>query len=157
MPFDVAETHEIPASAVRVWAMVSDLPRMGEWSPENQGGRWVKGEGPSVGSEFRGRNRSGLRRWSTTARVVDAEPGRCFEMAITFAGFPVASWRYDFEEVPGGCLVTESWRDDRAGWQRFVGRVMGDHSGAHARQEMAATLAKLASAATTEPGARPTP
>ena len=127
--------------------MVSDLPRMSEWSPENQGGKWVRGDGPAVGAQFRGRNKSGLRRWSTTARVVDAEPGKSFEITITYAGFPVANWRYEFQDVPGGCLVTESWRDNRSGWQRVVGRVMGDHSGEHARQEMAATLANLASVA----------
>jgi len=127
--------------------MVADLPRMSEWSPENQGGRWVKGDGPVVGALFRGRNKNGLRRWSTTARVLDAEPGKSFEITVTFAGFPVANWRYEFEAVPGGSLVTESWRDNRSAWQRVVGGVMGDHSAAHARQEMAATLANLASVA----------
>lgn len=147
MPLPVAESRDIAAPAHQLWAMVSDLSRMGEWSPENEGGRWVKGDGPAVGSEFRGHNRSGLRRWSTTARVVDAVPGRSFEIAITFAGFSVASWRYEFEDTPVGCRVTESWRDNRAVWQRVVGRVMGDHSGTHARQEMASTLANLAAVA----------
>jgi hypothetical protein len=127
--------------------MVSDLPRMGEWSPENVGGRWVQGDGSWVGSIFRGHNRSGLRRWSTTARVVETEPGKSFEIAITFARFPVANWRYDFEDAAGGCRVIESWRDNRAPWQRVLGRVMGDHSASHARREMAATLAKLKAAA----------
>lgn len=131
--------------------MVADLTRMSEWSPENQGGRWVNGDGPAVGALFRGRNKSGVRRWSTTARVLDAEPGKSFEITVTFAGFPVANWRYEFEAVPGGSLVTESWRDNRSAWQRVVGGVMGDHSAAHARQEMAATLANLASIAEGDP------
>jgi uncharacterized protein YndB with AHSA1/START domain len=147
MTHPVAESRDIAAPADRVWAMVSDLPRMGEWSPENQGGRWVKGDGRAIGSVFRGRNRNGIRRWSTTARVVEVEPGRSFEIAITFAGFPVANWRYEFEDTPQGCRVTESWRDNRATVQRALGRPMGDHSGAHARKEMAATLVKLAAAA----------
>jgi hypothetical protein len=147
MSHPLAESRDIAAPADLVWAMVSDLPRMGEWSPENEGGRWVKGDGPAVGSVFHGRNKNGIRRWSTTARVVDAGPGRSFEIAVTFAGFPVAHWRYDFEDAPGGCRVTESWRDNRAPWQRVVGRIMGDHGGTHAHQEMAATLANLAAAA----------
>jgi hypothetical protein len=127
--------------------MVSDLTRMGEWSPENEGGRWVRGNGPDVGSLFRGRNKNGFRRWTTTARVVEAEQGKSFEIAVTFARLPVASWRYEFEDTPEGCRVTESWRDDRAPWQRVVGRTMGDHSAGNARLQMAATLANLAAAA----------
>jgi uncharacterized protein YndB with AHSA1/START domain len=147
MPHAVAESRDIAAPAETVWAMISDLPRMGEWSPENQGGRWVKGEGPAVGSMFRGRNKNGVRRWSTTVRVVEAEPGKSFEIAVTFSGFPIANWRFDFEDLPGGCRVTESWLDKRARWQEVLGRVMGDHSAAHASDEMAATLANLATAA----------
>lgn len=147
MPHPVAEARDIAAPAERVWAMVSDLPRMGEWSPENQGGSWVKGDRPAVGSVFRGRNKSGVRRWSTTVTIVDADPGKSFEIEVTFATFPVANWRYEFEDTPGGCRVTESWRDNRAAWQRVVGRTMGDHSGSHAREQMSATLANLAAAA----------
>jgi len=33
---------EIHASPEAVYALVSDLPRMGEWSPENIGGEWQK-------------------------------------------------------------------------------------------------------------------
>ena len=34
---------EIHASPEAVYALVSDLPRMGEWSPENIGGEWQNG------------------------------------------------------------------------------------------------------------------
>ncbi|HEX4864194.1 MAG TPA: SRPBCC family protein [Acidimicrobiales bacterium] len=158
MTYSVAESRRIAAPAVTLWSMVADLARMGEWSPENKGGRWVRGDGPVVGALFRGRNKSGIRRWSTTARVVDADPGKSFEITVTFANFPVANWRYEFEVVPEGCVVTESWRDNRSAWQRVVGRTMGDHSGAHARQQMAATLAKLASVAESDgQGGQPDP
>ena len=146
MTHAVAESRQISASALELWSMVADLPRMSEWSPENEGGRWVRGDGPAIGALFRGRNKNGLRRWTTTARVLEAEPGRSFEFTVTFAGFPVANWRYEFEPLPAGCLVTESWQDNRAAWQRVVGGVMGDHSAAHSRREMAETLANLASA-----------
>ena len=34
---------EINASPEAVYDLVSDLPRMGEWSPENIGGEWQDG------------------------------------------------------------------------------------------------------------------
>ena len=37
----VSITQDISAPAELVWALVTDLPRMGEWSPEHLGGEWV--------------------------------------------------------------------------------------------------------------------
>jgi len=135
------------ATAEKVWALVADLPRMGEWSPENAGGKWVKGAtGPALGAVFKGSNRNGLRRWSTNATVVACEPGQLFEFGVTSGPLGIANWRYEFDETESGCRVTESWEDHRKPWFVVVARVMGDHSAAHAEQEMAATLANLAAA-----------
>ncbi len=148
MTYPTAESREIAAPAEKVWGMVSDLPRMGEWSPENSGGTWAKGAaGPATGAVFRGRNRSGVRRWSTTATVTDCEPGKAFEIAITTGPLPVANWRYEFEDTAEGCRVTESWDDHRSAITRAVGRTLGVHDATHAKSEMAATLANLAQAA----------
>ena len=145
MAYPTAATRDIAAPAEKVWALVADLPRMGEWSPENQGGRWVKGAtGPALGAVFRGNNRSGLRRWSTTVTVIACEPGQLFEFAVTAGPLQVAQWRYEFEDGASGCRVTESWLDQRKPWFTFVARAMGDHSGEHAQKEMEATLANLA-------------
>ena len=66
MTYPTAATRDIAAPAEKVWALVTDLPRMGEWSPENAGGKWVKGAtGPALGSVFQGNNKNGFRRWST--------------------------------------------------------------------------------------------
>jgi hypothetical protein len=133
------------APADVVWTLVSDLPRMGEWSPENAGGSWIKGaSGPQVGACFKGVNRNGVLRWSTTAAVVACEPGRTFEIAVSVGPLSVANWRYEFEETESGCRVTESWIDHRGTLTALAGRVFGDHSADHARREMAATLANLA-------------
>ena len=120
---------------------------MGEWSPENQGGKWVKGAtGPALGAVFKGNNRNGLRRWSTTVTVIACEPAQVFEFAVMAGPLQVAHWRYEFEEAGSGCRVTESWLDQRTPWFTFVARAMGDHSGEHAQKEMEATLANLAAA-----------
>jgi ligand-binding SRPBCC domain-containing protein len=148
MTYPTAESREIAAPPENVWALVSDLPRMGEWSPENVGGTWAKGAtGPALGAIFVGRNKNGFRRWSTTATVVDCEPGQAFEIAITSGPVAIANWRYEFEATPEGCRVTESWDDHRQQWMKLIGRVMGAHDAEHARGEMSATLANLATAA----------
>jgi hypothetical protein len=151
-PLDVtyptAESRRIAAPADKVWSLVSDLPRMGEWSPQNEGGAWRNGAaGPAVGATFAGKNRNGFRKWTTTATVVACEPGKVFEIAVTTGRLPVSRWRYEFEATPEGCLVTESWVDERNAFIRVTGRVLGAHDAAHTHKEMATTLANLAVAA----------
>src|SRR5687768_3849760 len=54
----ISRSIELAADPDVVWAIVTDLPGMGELSPENAGGRWVGGStGPAVGARFRGVNR----------------------------------------------------------------------------------------------------
>ncbi len=148
MSYPTAESRQIAAAAGELWSLVSDLPRMGEWSPENEGGSWKKGAtGPAMGATFAGRNRNGIRKWSTTATVVACDPGRVFEVAVAKGPMPIARWRYEFETMKGGCLVTESWLDERNPLVKVGARLLGAHDAAHAHKEMAATLAGLASAA----------
>jgi uncharacterized protein YndB with AHSA1/START domain len=148
MANSTAESQKIAAPAAQVWELVSDLTRMGQWSPENQGGSWSRGaSAPALGAVFRGRNKSGVRRWSTAVTVTECEPGQVFEFSVSMMAVPVANWRYEFEETEGGCTVTESWQDNRASWARAIGRVAGDHGAEHAKGEMAATLANLAKVA----------
>jgi len=150
MAYPTFVSRDIDAPAEKVWGLVSDLPRMGEWSPENTGGKWTKGStGPAVGATFTGSNRNGWRRWSTLVTVVDCDPAKVFEIAVTFGptSLPVSNWRYEFEDTAGGCRVTESWDDHRKSWMKVLARPAGDHSAAHAKGEMTATLDNLARAA----------
>jgi uncharacterized protein YndB with AHSA1/START domain len=145
--YPTAVTRDFAAPAEKVWALVTDLPEMGNWSPENAGGKWVKGAtGPALGAVFEGANKNGFRRWTTTVTVVACEPNEVFEFAVTSGPLEVAGWRYEFEATDAGCRVTESWVDRRKRWFAILARVAGDHSAAHAEQEMAATLANLAAA-----------
>jgi uncharacterized protein YndB with AHSA1/START domain len=153
MSDQVVVTRDIAAPAATVWALVSDLPRMGEWSPENRGGQWVKGAtGPVPGARFKGENRNGDKSWSTDAKVVDAEPGRRFSFLVTVGPIKVAMWEYDIEETEGGCRVTETWTDQR-GWlaKKAGGKASGvADRGEHNRAGMEQTLAGIAAAATAE-------
>jgi ligand-binding SRPBCC domain-containing protein len=149
MAYPTAASLDIAAPPQTVWALVSDLPRMGEWSPENAGGKWVKGAtGPALGSVFVGTNKNGrFRRWTTNVTIIGCEPGKLFEFAVTSGPLKVATWRYEFDETDDGCRVTESWVDQRQKWFATLARVMGDHSAEHAEGEMQTTLSNLAAAA----------
>jgi len=84
MSEQVSVSREIAAPAERLYDMVSDVTRMGEWSPETQAGEWLGGAtGATPGAKFRATNRVGKRSWKTVATVVDAEPGRRFSFVVT--------------------------------------------------------------------------
>jgi uncharacterized protein YndB with AHSA1/START domain len=94
---------EIEAPRDVVWALVADPERMGEFSPECDGGSWLDGaDGPAVGARFVGRNHRGDRAWETTSTVVQCEPGRVFAWAVGDAGDASATWRYQFHPLKGG-------------------------------------------------------
>ena len=143
-------TARIAASPEELYALVSDIERMGEWSPENVGGRWFGGAtGPAVGARFHGSNRRGWRRWSTTCTVVAAEPGRTFAFDVVFAGIPISRWTYEFRPDGDASVVTETWIDRRPGWfARLVYPAMGvDDVRVHNEDNIRQTLANLTSAA----------
>jgi uncharacterized protein YndB with AHSA1/START domain len=150
MADQVSVTREIAAPADQIWAMVSDLPRMGEWSPENEGATWLRGAtGPLPGATFRGTNRNGKKTWSTEGTVVEVEPGRLFTFRTKAAGFKVAEWRYAFETTATGCRVTETWIDQRGRLAKILGTPVSGVSDrtSHNRASMEQTLDRLKEAA----------
>ena len=145
----VEVSRGINATPERVYELVSDLPRMGEWSPENLGGAWVKGAtGPAVGAKFKGKNRKGGKRWSTISTVVTAEPATDFAFDVSVKGFAVARWGYRMEAVDGGTRVTEYWDDHRNKvMAKLTGLALGIPDRAvHNTAGMEQTLEKLAAA-----------
>ena len=147
---DAEATTTIAADPVKVYNLVADLPRMGEWSPENTGGKWVDGaSGPAVGARFRGNNKRGVLRWSTTVKVTDATPGKRFAFDVTYGPVPISHWEYTFEPDAGGCRVTESWDERRPTWMK-IGSIpvmaVADRA-KHNTRNMEATLAALKVAA----------
>lgn len=147
---DIEVSRTIAAPAEQLYDMVSDLPRMGEWSPENQGGKWIKGAtGPAVGARFQGVNAHGSKRWTTTCVIEQADRGKAFAFRVNVGPIKVARWTYDFEPAEGGTRVTESWTDQRNWFAKLAG---GKASGvtdrlAHNRAGMETTLAALEAAA----------
>ena len=147
----IEETIDIDASPERLYDMVSDLSRMGEWSPENQGGKWLGGAaGATKGAVFKGRNRNGWRRWSTKATIITADPAREVSWESKALGMKVAYWRYRFEPTgSGGTRVTESTEDRRGGAMKVIGRSasgVADRAALNTKN-MRATLEQLKAAA----------
>jgi len=150
----VSVTREIGAPAETVWAMVSDLTRMGEWSPENDGATWLRGAtGAKPGATFRGKNSNGKKRWTTMGTIVDADPARLLTFRTTASGFKVAEWRYEFATTASGCRVTETWIDQRGRIAKALGTPVSGVAdrATHNRTTMEETLERLKEAAEPSP------
>src|SRR6516165_10182496 len=95
----------IAATPERLYEMVSDMPRMGDWSPECQRVEWLEGAtGPAEGAKFVGHNRGGpmgLMKWSRNGRVLAADRGTEFTFITEEGGRESTEWRYEFEPVEG--------------------------------------------------------
>ncbi|HEY0636940.1 MAG TPA: SRPBCC family protein [Pseudonocardiaceae bacterium] len=106
----ISRSIDVAAPAEVVWSLVSDLPRMDRFSPENIGGRWVGVDGPALGARFRGTNRNGARTWHTTAHVVEFEDGRAFAFDVySQIRLRVSRWGYVVTPTSTGCRLTENW------------------------------------------------
>ncbi|MFC0439900.1 SRPBCC family protein [Kutzneria buriramensis] len=124
--FDLRAEIPVSATAAEVYAVVSDLTRSAEWSPECMGGTWTSGEPAAVGSVFRGENHrrddvvgwAPLVRgtWFTEAEIVAAEPGRTFRWAMrTHTGVNQESvWGFDIDAADEGSVLTHHFRMGRA-------------------------------------------
>jgi uncharacterized protein YndB with AHSA1/START domain len=146
----VSVQRSISAPPDEVWAMISDITRMGEWSPENTGGEWKGGAtGPSVDAKFSGTNSNGKKSWSTTCKVTAADPGSRFAFRVDVGLVKVALWTYDIVATDGGCTVTETWTDRRGAFAKMLGKPLSGVAdrAAHNRAGMEATLERLAAAA----------
>jgi uncharacterized protein YndB with AHSA1/START domain len=112
----------IDAEPAAVYDLITDLPTLASLAPESAGMKWRKGDHASAGAVFKGTNRNGFRRWTTTCTVTDADPGRVFAFDVRYLGAPVAHWRYDITAEGNGCRVTEKTWDHRT---RFMAKAGG--------------------------------
>jgi uncharacterized protein YndB with AHSA1/START domain len=107
-----AVTLHIDAPPEKVWGLVSDITKMGEYSPEVFEAEWLGGAtGPAVGARYRGhvkRNEMGPTYW-TVCEVTECVPGEVFEFAVVMRDRKLNVWRYEFAAAGGGTDVTESF------------------------------------------------
>jgi uncharacterized protein YndB with AHSA1/START domain len=142
-------SRDIAATPEQVYAALSDVTRMGEWSEECVGCEWHEGfSAAAVGAGFDGHNRNGDLTWTTQAKVIEADPGRAFAFECSMMDFHYSTWGYRLEPVEGGCRVTE-WNDDLRPESalEFSKQVSGiDDRTERNRQTMQGTLDRLAAA-----------
>ncbi len=142
---DASASVDISAAPERVYGLISDLGTLTELADETARMRWSKGSSAAPGAVFKGTNRNGWRRWTTTCRVTDADPGRCFAFNVSHTGVPISRWQYDIEATDTGCRVTESTWDRRPrGYGRVAGLVTGTpNRGGLNAEHIEATLQRL--------------
>ena len=155
-----SEQVVIHATPHHIYALIADLPRMGEWSPECERVEWEGGAtGPAEGARFVGHNRGGpfqWFRWSRHGRVLTADPGREFAFVTEEGGRESTVWRYQFAPVHDGTLVTESYEVRwLPAWARLIDVPANRHR--ELQEAMRHTLGKLKTAAeaATDPAGPP--
>jgi uncharacterized protein YndB with AHSA1/START domain len=147
---DEATSVRVAVPPERVWALLADITRMGDWSPECVACRWLgSADRARPGARFRGTSRNGWHRWSTTSTVVEAEPGRSFVFDVTYFGRPVAQWRYLLHDDGGATVLSEAVEDRRGAVLRAVSPyITGTRDRArHNAATMQTTLERLKVAA----------
>jgi hypothetical protein len=139
-------TVHMNASPEAVWALVSDVTRTGEFSPETFEAEWLDGAtGPALGARFRGhvnRNNKGLKYW-TLCQVTSCEPGRTFGFEVLTGGKALNTWTYVLAPAGEGTDVTESFRLTPTLPIRIYWLLLGWARGKTNREGMRTTLTRI--------------
>jgi uncharacterized protein YndB with AHSA1/START domain len=138
-------TAVVNAPIERIYDLVTDVTRMGEWSPECVGADLDEDHAGRVGTQFTGRNARGGNEWTSPCVVVAAERPRLFSFT---AGDPEAAttWSYELRALDDGTTeVTESFDSVPLRTPELVDQLDGRHS--QLSDDMATTLDALKAAA----------
>ncbi|MGB0099913.1 MAG: SRPBCC family protein [Nocardioides sp.] len=140
---------QVRADPERVWALLTDLSRMPDWSPELVRMVALKPGGLRVGQWYLGINRRGAVVWPTRSVVVEVDPGRTLTWDTRSSG---ARWTWEIA-ADGDTTRVVHRRPVPAGLTRvsqvFAPLLLGgseEHADA-LEQDMAATVARLKAAA----------
>ena len=129
-----------------VWALVSDVTRIGEFSPETFEARWTRGStGPEVGASFKGhvkRNGVGPTYWSP-CQVTKCVPNEVFEFAVGTDDVTVNNWGYRLQAENDGTRVTEYFRLEPKLPLRIYWLLLGRLRGRTNERGMRTTLERM--------------
>ena len=102
---DLQVTIDISAPPAQVWRLVSDVRRMGEWSPEcRKVIVWRRGGRARLGTWLTGINKSGWVVWPASAKIDLYDDERAIGWRVLESG---ARWSYRLEFVGGVTRLTE--------------------------------------------------
>jgi hypothetical protein len=140
----------IAGTAAAAWALVADVTRIGEFSPECCAARWTgSNPGPHVGARFEGTNHifdgGDDLTWIRPCTVVVAQSGESFGYVVgdRYDGSPASHWLYEIHSSwPGNCRIDLTFRHVPGGLSGL--RLRADADPEHAAQIVAARTADLA-------------
>lgn len=139
-------TVHMAAPAQAIWDLVSDVTRIGLYSPETFEAEWLDGAtGPAVGARFRGhvkRNGRGPTYW-TTCTVTECVPGASFAFAVGNDEKPLNTWAYRMAPADGGTDVTESFTLTPTLGIKVYWALLGWARGRTNREGMRTTLERI--------------
>ncbi len=141
---EVTVTMNAPAEAV--WALVSDVTRIGEFSPETFEAKWTRGStGPEVGAYFAGhvkRNGVGPTYWSP-CRVTLCEPPEVFEFSVGTDSTTLNNWGYRLRADGDVTHVTEYFRLEASLPNRLYWLLLGRWRSRTNTEGMRTTLTRM--------------
>lgn len=126
----------VDAAPETIYDHVADVTRTGERSLETRSAQWLPGPpAGSPGARFRGRNRSGVARWSRVCEVVEADRARRFAFRTVPHPFDPSRadstiWGYTLCPDGTGTLLTHDYHVERLplpGFRHLYGFLLPHH------------------------------
>lgn len=102
---------DVGATCAQVWQVLTDVPRIGEWSHECRTAQWLDGaDRAALGARFRGTNKARFARWSRPCTVSALDAERRFTYR-TNGGImrDATEWTFTLEPTGSGCRITQSY------------------------------------------------
>lgn len=137
MTYELQDSIIVDATPEEVHALVSDVTRTGEWSPQCRRCEW-EDERRGVGARFVGHNRTPVREWETVSEVIADVPGEHFAWSV---GPGRAEWGYRMRPAPGGGTELTEYTRTTLGLEEVFAQRYGDRAEEEiqVRQEAART------------------
>ena len=137
---------QMKATPEKIWALVSDVTKIGLYSPETFEAEWLDGAtAPAIGVRFRGhvkRNGRGPTYWAN-CYITECEPGSIFEFGVGEPGKAVNTWRYEITPTDAGSEVTESFQLTQTAAMRIYWALLGWARGKTNERGMLQTLERI--------------